>query len=115
MTFIPLKSPEEHVKLLNKIRLYPQDIIDWTTSTTTDELNDESYEIPEQTLNDESLEDMDTQKLSKFSRDRRTDRRTDRPTDRRTDGPTDRRTDRPTDMTTPRSSDPELKKELNLS
>ena len=36
------------------------DIIDWTTSTTTDELNDETYEIPEQTLNDESLEDMDT-------------------------------------------------------
>ena len=38
------------------------------------------------------------QKLSKFSRDRPTDRRTDRPTDR------------PTDKTTHRSSDPELKK-----
>ena len=36
------------------------------------------------------------QKLSKFSRDRPTDRPTDIPTDR------------PTDMTTPRSSDPEL-------
>ena len=35
------------------------------------------------------------QKLSKFSRDRRTDGRTDGRTDRRTDGPTDRQTDTP--------------------